>query len=364
MKLFVVTLVFAMLFVSSAYAANIVYLDDGHFGDTIWAGRDNYFEIALQSDFQWNGISFGFEITSPDGANIDWLENVGTFGTNKLVSIVPGSRMDPPSQVWDLGFLVSEIEIDGTLPDQIMFDGLANAGGMMSGPRQNMVRIHFSANVPSGETYFLCIDSQRVGGMGEGWTCDFDLGCFQRGWPEGGLCWPVKNCPNLCPAITQSSDFYAFHCLPQSIMLKAYDDDGDAVQWEHQLLSGAGSFEITPFAGDSALLTYTPGSNEYSGTARARVRVHDPGHSDCCPNDQVREITVTMRLLGEANSDNIVNIGDVVYLLNYTLKGGTAPIPLKAGDANCDGAVNVADPVYMINRLFKFGPAPQDACCQ
>ena len=61
---------------------------------------------------------------------------------------------------------------------------------------------------------------------------------------------------------------------------------------------------------------------------------------------------------GDANGDQIIDLGDVVYLVNYLYKGGPEPIPLEAGDANCDGEVDLEDIVYLINYLYKDGPAP------
>ncbi len=63
-------------------------------------------------------------------------------------------------------------------------------------------------------------------------------------------------------------------------------------------------------------------------------------------------------ICGDANGDELVDVGDVVYLINYLFKGGPAPIPWEAGDANSDGMVDVGDVVYLINYLFKGGPAP------
>lgn len=61
---------------------------------------------------------------------------------------------------------------------------------------------------------------------------------------------------------------------------------------------------------------------------------------------------------GDVNADGVIDVGDVVYLINYLFKGGLAPNPLLAGDATCDGTVDVGDVVYLINYLFKNGPAP------
>jgi len=63
---------------------------------------------------------------------------------------------------------------------------------------------------------------------------------------------------------------------------------------------------------------------------------------------------------GDANSDEIINIGDAVYVVNYIFKDGSAPIPLEAGDANCDGIINIGDAVHIVNYVFKNGSGP---CC-
>jgi hypothetical protein len=63
-------------------------------------------------------------------------------------------------------------------------------------------------------------------------------------------------------------------------------------------------------------------------------------------------------LHGDANRDQTLDGGDVVYLLNYLFRGGPAPNPLQAGDANCDGDVNADDVVYLLNYLYRDGPPP------
>ena len=63
-------------------------------------------------------------------------------------------------------------------------------------------------------------------------------------------------------------------------------------------------------------------------------------------------------LRGDATGNGVIDVGDIVYLINYLFKGGPAPNPLEAGDATCDGKVDVGDVVYLINYLFKTGPPP------
>jgi hypothetical protein len=61
---------------------------------------------------------------------------------------------------------------------------------------------------------------------------------------------------------------------------------------------------------------------------------------------------------GDANGDGIIDVGDIVYLVNYLYKSGPAPDPREAGDANCDEVVDIGDIVYLVNYLYKGGDPP------
>jgi len=65
---------------------------------------------------------------------------------------------------------------------------------------------------------------------------------------------------------------------------------------------------------------------------------------------------------GDANDDDMVNVGDAVYVINYVFKNGPPPGPYEtcSGDANGDCQCNVGDAVYIINYVFKNGPDPAD----
>ena len=66
----------------------------------------------------------------------------------------------------------------------------------------------------------------------------------------------------------------------------------------------------------------------------------------------------TMAHLGDCTGNNLVDIGDVVFLINYIFRNGAAPDPIEVGDANCDGIVDVGDVVRLIGYLYKGEPPP------
>ena len=63
-------------------------------------------------------------------------------------------------------------------------------------------------------------------------------------------------------------------------------------------------------------------------------------------------------VVGDVTGEGSVDLGDVVFLINYLYKNGLAPNPLMTGDLNCDGALNLGDVVYIINYLYKQGSSP------
>jgi hypothetical protein len=57
----------------------------------------------------------------------------------------------------------------------------------------------------------------------------------------------------------------------------------------------------------------------------------------------------------------VIDVGDVVWEINYLFRGGPPPDPMESGDVNCDGIENVADVVRKIMYLYRGAPAPR--CC-
>jgi subtilase family serine protease len=74
-------------------------------------------------------------------------------------------------------------------------------------------------------------------------------------------------------------------------------------------------------------------------------------------NNELTRATPVVRC-GDITRDCVVDIGDIIYMINYLYKNGPTPRPLPAGDVNSDQVVDIGDVVYLINYLFKGGPAP------
>jgi len=56
--------------------------------------------------------------------------------------------------------------------------------------------------------------------------------------------------------------------------------------------------------------------------------------------------------------DGVIDGEDVVILINYICGSGLAPVPLEVADVNCDGGVNIGDVIFLINFVFRDGPSP------
>ncbi|MCK4858037.1 MAG: agmatine deiminase family protein [candidate division Zixibacteria bacterium] len=86
------------------------------------------------------------------------------------------------------------------------------------------------------------------------------------------------------------------------------------------------------------------------------VTVHDASDS------AQAEIMVDVYMCGDVDSDNLVNIADVVAMISIIF-GGSQPHRLRVvADVDCDGIFSIADVVYLINYIFAGGPPPCVGC--
>jgi uncharacterized delta-60 repeat protein len=120
-----------------------------------------------------------------------------------------------------------------------------------------------------------------------------------------------------------------------------YNPAGDEIWVVRYNGFGEGTDEASGVVVDDSSYVYVTGYSWGNGTAGDYTTI--------------KYVQVT---LGDANGDGVVDVGDVVWLINYLYKNGPPPVPLEAGDANGDDSVDVGDVIYLINYLFKGGPPP------
>jgi hypothetical protein len=82
------------------------------------------------------------------------------------------------------------------------------------------------------------------------------------------------------------------------------------------------------------------------------VMVEDLFHAD------TQTVIVLTYICGDVNRDQLLDLGDVLYLINYLYKGGSEPLPTEAGDCDRDQIVDLSDVLYLISYLYKSGPPP------
>jgi len=80
------------------------------------------------------------------------------------------------------------------------------------------------------------------------------------------------------------------------------------------------------------------------------------------PDEPVVSVEVDM-WSGRGNVFNegcVLDLGDVLFLINFVLKEGPAPDPLCIGDCNPphDGSVDIEDVMYLIQYLYQGGMPP------
>jgi len=66
-------------------------------------------------------------------------------------------------------------------------------------------------------------------------------------------------------------------------------------------------------------------------------------------------------IAGDVNGDLLVDIGDLLFLINYLFKGGPVPHPLERGDITLEGDLTLLDILYLISYLYRGGPSPPSA---
>jgi hypothetical protein len=124
----------------------------------------------------------------------------------------------------------------------------------------------------------------------------------------------------------------------------------DTLVYIHFDLDASGQGETIPV--DS---TFVPPTNSLTLTTESAF--------EFVPQWRPGTIEVGFGLLaGDVYPDGIINSTDIVFLVNYILRGGPAPDPVWLGDVNHDCDVTVADVIYLVDYIFRSGPRPLLGC--
>jgi len=147
--------------------------------------------------------------------------------------------------------------------------------------------------------------------------------------------------------------------LTNTIGLADYNEiDTDSITIHHPI-QGEYLIEVIAEDGPSPIrATYYVGIR-IDGTAELKITanatVPTPGETDY----YYYEVEERWHFInGDANRDELINILDIVYLINYKYKDGPNPWPEKAGEGDCVDPVNILDIVHIINFKYKGGPEP------
>jgi hypothetical protein len=101
--------------------------------------------------------------------------------------------------------------------------------------------------------------------------------------------------------------------------------------------------------------TFADSTAELGRTCYYLASATDFSGNESDPSDEVVGVRY---ITGDATADGLIDIGDVVYVLNYLFRSGSTPTPLAAGDVTCDGIIDLEDTIHLLNYLFKNGPPP------
>jgi hypothetical protein len=109
---------------------------------------------------------------------------------------------------------------------------------------------------------------------------------------------------------------------------------------------------------DAIVDTFYQISEQEGGTYFYKVRAKDGQNQWGAWSNAEKAVVLPSFVRGDVNGDGVIDLGDVVFLINYLYRDGQAPNPLEAGDTNSDGQINLGDVVYLIDYLFRGGSPP------
>ena len=156
--------------------------------------------VNFENDIALGGISLGLRIWSNNGAIWQYEaqpNGIGPDGPNTgqaAVTVIPGSRIDPPDEIFDLtGLIVTEKDVDGMADDTIVFGGITMFDSVAAGPMAPMIAVHFTVGgVGPAEVKTICFDSAFSPPVANWVFSDMAGHSFQRAIGPA-ICFPVAS---------------------------------------------------------------------------------------------------------------------------------------------------------------------------
>ncbi len=138
-----------------------------------------------------------------------------------------------------------------------------------------------------------------------------------------------------------------------TLNLTAFDPDLDVMTISYNAIPLNATF--TDNGNGTATFVFSPALLQVGDIYTLTFSVTDPSSAR---DDIVLTYEVVAFLRGDANSDNILDMSDILFILNYLYKDGLTPASAEATDVNYDNRINVLDAEYLIHYFYKQGPSP------
>ncbi len=137
------------------------------------------------------------------------------------------------------------------------------------------------------------------------------------------------------------------------------DPDGDPMYYRFDWGDGSMSDWVGPFAsGSKGAASH---SWQQMGTFNVRVMAKDDWEAETSWSTTYPvTIQCCAGMRGNVDGDpaDAVDIGDLVYLVEYSFSGGPAPACTEEADVNGDLSLDIGDLVFLVEYSFSGGPQP------
>ena len=127
-----------------------------------------------------------------------------------------------------------------------------------------------------------------------------------------------------------------------------YDLESVKVHWKYSTEDGPYSQFNLEFESDDIYSGLFPEINLNSEIEYFIIVTNSSENSVSHPNTGWHNFILN-NLIGDVNSDNFINIQDVILLINYILSDSYN----EAGDLNLDGQLNVLDIIELVNLILE-----------